>query len=505
MMDEEEIKKQKAEALDNSELLDVHRWSKYPEVNVVVDQIYSEMVELPSFKGRPTIKKKHIKLVILDLYVKWLWDSSMYISYHRGSDAYRNGRYNKLHITKSTPDIVDDLKALGYLDHVMGHYGRDGLHTSHLSRMRGTEKLQRLFEADLKEEMVEKAPNTECIILRDSERQDIDYDDNDQTNQWRDDLYAYNNLLRVTHIGIPDFPVDGVLVGKKKKRRFKLNKHDKFVRRIFNNSSWEDGGRYFGGWWQRVPNKKKTSDIKWRDQIRINGLPTAEVDYSGLHIVLLYQLEGIDYWKEINRDPYEIDGLEVSERMRSLLKQVLLAAINASSREATRKAIQKEINYNKDEYGWIKDEDLDLTSIIDMFEDQHKPIQRYFSSGHGVKLQNLDSRIAEHVINNLTNEDIPVLCIHDSFIISLDQREKLYELMVEGFRKAQEEYSLDPKVTGINTIGWTDFMNDKDRFIDDVVKLKYDYPKYHQEMEYFRSLNLDKNYYQDKEVTYKVD
>ena len=48
-------------------------------------------------------------------------------------------------------------------------------------------------------------------------------------------------------------------------------------------------------------------------------------------------------------------------------------------------------------------------------------------------------------------------------------------------------------------------MNDKDRFIDDVVKLKYDYPKYHQEMEYFRSLNLDKNYYQDKEVTYKVD
>ena len=28
-----------------------------------------------------------------------------------------------------------------------------------------------------------------------------------------------------------------------------------------------------------------------------------EIDYSGLHIILLYALEGIDYWKEVKNDP----------------------------------------------------------------------------------------------------------------------------------------------------------------------------------------------------------
>ena len=31
-----------------------------------------------------------------------------------------------------------------------------------------------------------------------------------------------------------------------------VSHHDKFVRRIFNNSSFADGGRFYGGWWQRI-------------------------------------------------------------------------------------------------------------------------------------------------------------------------------------------------------------------------------------------------------------
>jgi hypothetical protein len=480
---------EKAEELNNSALLDVHCWSSYPEVNAAVDLIYDEMHMMEGFNGRPTARKRHIKVVILDLYVKWLTDPTMYVSYRRGSDAYQRGRYNKLHISKSTPLIVDDLLSLGYIVNIMGHYGRDGIHASHYSRMRSTDRLTSLFnDLQINENMIEKAPNTECIILRDIDvhgrKIDIDYEDNDQANQWRDDLYNYNNLLRVTHIGIPDYPEEGIPTRSKNNITIKLNKHNKFVRRVFNNGSWKDGGRYYGGWWQGIPEE-------WRIRIRINGLPTSEVDYSGLHIVLLYQLKGIDYWMDIGSDPYQIPELEQSSRMRDILKQILLASINSKDRESTRKAIQKEINFDKGSYGWIQEESIDIDDIITLFEEQHSPIQEYFSTGYGVKLQNLDSRIAEHVINSLTSDGIPSLCIHDSFIVTLDNRDRLHELMINGFRVIQEEYSIDPKVKGLDTIGWTDLLNDRDRFIDNIIKFKYDHPEYSREIDEANSKEIE--------------
>jgi hypothetical protein len=33
---------------------------------------------------------------------------------------------------------------------------------------------------------------------------------------------------------------------------------------------------------------------------------TAEIDFSGLHIVILYAQEEINYWAEINEDPYQL-------------------------------------------------------------------------------------------------------------------------------------------------------------------------------------------------------
>jgi hypothetical protein len=71
-------------------------------------------------------------------------------------------------------------------------------------------------------------------------------------------------------------------------------------RRIFSGGSWKSGGRFYGGWWQRLPGK-------WRQRIRIiDDEPIVELDYSGLHIIMLYAIEGIDYWKEFGEDPYQL-------------------------------------------------------------------------------------------------------------------------------------------------------------------------------------------------------
>lgn len=45
------------------------------------------------------------------------------------------------------------------------------------------------------------------------------------------------------------------------------------IYRVFNNQSFDEGGRFYGGWWQRVP-----SD--YRKFITINWVPTRELEYT---------------------------------------------------------------------------------------------------------------------------------------------------------------------------------------------------------------------------------
>jgi hypothetical protein len=103
--------------------------------------------------------------------------------------------------------------------------------------------------------------------------------------------------------------------------------------------------------------------------------------------------------------------------MRDLLKQVLLTIINAKSPETAIKALRWEVNMNLNEYGWVKDDDFKIEDIVERFQEYHKPIKKHFSSGVGVRLQNSDSRMAELVIQEFTAKKIPILCVHDSFVV----------------------------------------------------------------------------------------
>jgi hypothetical protein len=68
--------------LNYSRPLDVHRWSDHPEVNGFVDRIYAS---LPSLSGNKQIRKKHLKVLLLDLYLAWTTDPDLKIAISRGT------------------------------------------------------------------------------------------------------------------------------------------------------------------------------------------------------------------------------------------------------------------------------------------------------------------------------------------------------------------------------------------------------------------------------------
>jgi len=128
------------------------------------------------------------------------------------------------------------------VDHKKGFYD----YSSRTSRMRGKKKLFELIKRhEVTSQMVERHPNTECIILRDvndNKKIQIEYEDTNETRSMRSVLVDYNNLLRRTHIDIPHVPEEGIITSKGYK--VLISDHEKFVRRVFNNGSFQEGGRF---------------------------------------------------------------------------------------------------------------------------------------------------------------------------------------------------------------------------------------------------------------------
>lgn len=426
-------------------------------------------------------KKKLLKLVIVNLINAYKTKNTLFLVYTRDSGAYRRlaTKHGKHVSFRTMMDIIKGLESLGFIEH---HKGVNFPSFKRQSRMKMNTKLLDLItnESILLIE-IDVEPTKNCIIFRKEEiatkpvldedkkqiilkrgknkgkpktekvriKVDKTYKETKETKRMRSALTAYNNLLKRTFIDIPDFPEDGLVFegrtrqGKKTKNTIRIDDNNKFVRRIFNNESWADGGRYYGGWWTNLPEE-------WRNKIKVNDEWTVEVDYSGLHFKLLYNYVGINY----KDDPYEINipYFESANRndLRNLIKVACLILINAKDEKSTIKGIIQALWKHKDFHWFIerfgeiqekKDKETNeiirekkltkelINKLLGPIKLKHKRIQKYFMSGIGITLMNMDSEIAQKVINFYTMEEVPILCIHDSFIIPISYAQDLKRQM----------------------------------------------------------------------------
>ena len=150
--------------------LDVHRISEYPEVQRMITYLFDEM-KSSGLIGKSPRKKilKHLKVVVVDLYVAYLHDPLVYLGYSRRRDDYSGAsRLGQLYLGyRPMIRVVDGLFDLGYLEH---HKGFQDLASgrSFLSRMRATPKLIDLIENYSVAPSMISLEDDQLIILRDA-------------------------------------------------------------------------------------------------------------------------------------------------------------------------------------------------------------------------------------------------------------------------------------------------------------------------------------------------
>lgn len=169
-----------------------------------------------------------------------------------------------------------------------------------------------------------------------------------------------------------------------------------------------------------------------RSQITINGELVVELDYSGLHPRMLYAAEGIQY----DGDPYS--AVDDRPQARPFLKIILLSILDSENETKAESAANFWLRDNHEEREALADIGITRARpLIDAFKEAHAPIAHYFCQGGetGLKLMNKDSKIALAIVGHFANRQIPILAVHDSFIVQAKYGDALKEVMDMQYRK----------------------------------------------------------------------
>jgi hypothetical protein len=256
----------------------------------------------------------------------------------------------------------------------------------------------------------------------------------------------YKALIRATELHNDHWENNAVTLNKKV-----IIPH---LHRVFNINT-DLGGRFYGAF-QELSSKDRVS-------LLFNHKPTTELDYSSLHIAILYAWKGF----QMIGDPYTIKGYE---DIRPTIKGIFLRLVNVNSIPALQGVIthsSKEKNKQIHKRYVDKRKQFEITAskglaarapvkpvwfdsfienvptgfnskqfIIDLME-RHSVIKDLLGDDNiGLKLQRADSELMSNLLVDLYDRNTPIPClpIHDSLICRTSNSELIKLRMKHHFR-----------------------------------------------------------------------
>lgn len=175
-----------------------------------------------------------------------------------------------------------------------------------------------------------------------------------------------------------------------------------------------------------------------REVITIDGQRCTEVDIKANHISMMYLLEGVKLDKDF--DCYDVDlyGYEYKDT-RALCKMAVMCMINCKSSVGAAKALQKIVQDDQEDTEPyllpFHDRDSDFFQlVVNLLKKKHDRLD-FFKRGEILwkKLQRLDSKVMEGVLQHFTKKGEVVLGWHDSWVIRRPLRNELKRVIEDSW------------------------------------------------------------------------
>lgn len=201
--------------------------------------------------------------------------------------------------------------------------------------------------------------------------------------------------------------------------------------RVFNDT-FEQGGRYYRADILALQHSKGRGG---RHHVTIDGCNVAEVDYSNLHFRISAEMNRLNS-HDLPLDVYS-GMLEDENNLvdRQVVKLAVNMMFNSDGKDKARQAIQGHINKMS-----VEDKEVfslgSATNVMDLIYKCYPEFTNVLcrSGGYGLMLQNEDSSLATSIIEVFLAHDKPILVVHDSFVVRVEDMNLLCDSMGEVFR-----------------------------------------------------------------------
>lgn len=167
------------------------------------------------------------------------------------------------------------------------------------------------------------------------------------------------------------------------------------VRRIFNNGTWQHGGRLAGGFWMSMERAE-------RSRIRIDGERIANVDYRQLFPRLAYVRAGE---AQPESDIYDVAG-------------------DSTGRDGWKKLMNAMLFSDGPPRNWPEEtrhhfpSGTKLRTAVEMLETKHAPIKHLFGARLGFQLMRIESDMLIEVLTYLAKRGVTALPLHDAVLVT---------------------------------------------------------------------------------------
>ena len=404
-----------------------------------INKIYAELVEQK--RHLHTNRSDKLKLSIQKLVTDSVGitnesHKNRWASIHLNRSHYSTSRYQnenityRIHVERAYKGMIK----LGYLRQIKAGLNTPNL--KYLTRFEATEKLFSLFnDEQISLLVVDKQiiENPELIRLRindDGQRRLVDYKENEKIRKMRENAELINSVIAKQWYDLELSDAEFVKLEddihqrsfERREGEGRLRLQDRRLYRVFNSPNFDEGGRFYGGWWQIIPSI-------YRQRILINGKRTEELDFANLHPTILYAEKNLP----LIEDAYSVSlkPKNVPENSHpSLFRKVIKSAFNAML-NANHEILNSPRDLKLSDWG------VSWNQLVDAILKKHRPIASEFFKGTGLKLQYVDSQIAEELMMTFAKENglVPLLPVHDSFICHHGYKKDVKELMTNIFKR----------------------------------------------------------------------